>query len=208
MVTIIFYSSLLIYMSTSAEPLLIADHLALDFLNTAFGTSNRVEFFNNDLQVYQWMSKAGIAVEGMPQQALEGKSDLLRDALELRSIAYELIIAIKNGKQIDTARLNTFLARGNSYSQVERNEEQRWILKTHRRLSSAKDLLTPIAEAIADLLVTPDFSLVRKCENPDCTLWFYDRTKSHKRRWCNMAICGNRMKAAAFRARKKNLNTE
>jgi predicted RNA-binding Zn ribbon-like protein len=195
-------------MSTTPEPLLIADHLALDFLNTTFGTTNRVELLNNDLQVYQWMNKAGMAIEGKAQPALEAKSELLSDALELRAIAYELIIATKSGKQTDTVRLNTFLARGGSYCQIERNEGQHWILKTHRYLSSAKDLLTPIAEAIADLLVNSDFSLVRKCENPDCTLWFYDRTKSHQRRWCDMAICGNRMKAAAFRARQKSQKTE
>jgi predicted RNA-binding Zn ribbon-like protein len=61
----------------------------------------------------------------------------------------------------------------------------------------------PVAEAVATLLAKGDFSLVRKCESPDCTLWFHDRTKSHHRRWCSMALCGNRMKVAAFRARQK-----
>jgi predicted RNA-binding Zn ribbon-like protein len=61
----------------------------------------------------------------------------------------------------------------------------------------------PVAEAVATLLAKGDFSLVRKCECPDCTLWFHDRTKSHHRRWCSMALCGNRMKVAAFRARQK-----
>jgi predicted RNA-binding Zn ribbon-like protein len=35
----------------------------------------------------------------------------------------------------------------------------------------------------------------------DCTLWSYDRTKAHQRRWCSMAICGNRAKARVHRAR-------
>ncbi|NEJ40784.1 CGNR zinc finger domain-containing protein, partial [Rhizobium ruizarguesonis] len=37
----------------------------------------------------------------------------------------------------------------------------------------------------------------------DCTLFFLDTTKSHRRRWCSMALCGNRMKVAAFRSRKQ-----
>ena len=191
-------------MSLPTEPLMIADHLALDFLNTTFGTTNRVEVINNDLEVYQWMIKAGIDVEKTTQSALNYKGELLSDALELRAIANDLIIATKNGIQTDPRRLNTFLAHGRSYYQVDLNEEKRWILKAHRHLLSSKELLTPIAEAIADLIVNADFSLVRQCECPDCTLWFYDRTKSHQRRWCDMAICGNRMKAAAFRARKKS----
>ena len=44
--------------------------------------------------------------------------------------------------------------------------------------------------------------LIRECEHPDCVLWFYDRTKSHRRRWCSMALCGNRHKVAEFRKRQ------
>lgn len=40
----------------------------------------------------------------------------------------------------------------------------------------------PVAEQAADLLVNGDFSLVRECKHPDCTLWFYDLTKAHRRR--------------------------
>jgi predicted RNA-binding Zn ribbon-like protein len=43
---------------------------------------------------------------------------------------------------------------------------------------------------------------VRKCEAHDCTLLFEDATRSGRRRWCSMALCGNRMKVAAFRARR------
>ncbi|MFI4982934.1 MAG: CGNR zinc finger domain-containing protein, partial [Nevskiales bacterium] len=61
----------------------------------------------------------------------------------------------------------------------------------------------PVAEAVASLLAQGDFTLVRTCESSDCTLWFHDHTKSHRRRWCSMAQCGNRQKVAAFRARRK-----
>jgi predicted RNA-binding Zn ribbon-like protein len=40
------------------------------------------------------------------------------------------------------------------------------------------------------------FTLVRKCEGTTCTLWFLDVSKAHARRWCSMAVCGNRAKAA------------
>jgi predicted RNA-binding Zn ribbon-like protein len=42
---------------------------------------------------------------------------------------------------------------------------------------------------------------VRRCEGVDCVLWFYDRTKAHRRRWCSMEGCGNRAKVARFRSR-------
>jgi predicted RNA-binding Zn ribbon-like protein len=63
--------------------------------------------------------------------------------------------------------------------------------------------LAPVAKAAAELLAGGYFELVRRCEDRDCVLWFYDRTKSHHGRWCSMAICGNRNKVAAFRQRQQ-----
>jgi predicted RNA-binding Zn ribbon-like protein len=63
------------------------------------------------------------------------------------------------------------------------------------------ELLSPPA---ADLICGVDFRLIRACEGSVCTLLFLDRTKAHGRRWCSMAACGNRAKAAAHRARKRN----
>ncbi|WP_246856811.1 CGNR zinc finger domain-containing protein [Brenneria corticis] len=64
-------------------------------------------------------------------------------------------------------------------------------------------MLGPIAELAASLISEKSFELVRKCEHPECSLWFYDRTKAHRRRWCSMALCGNRAKVARFRRQQK-----
>jgi predicted RNA-binding Zn ribbon-like protein len=65
-------------------------------------------------------------------------------------------------------------------------------------------MLAPVAEWAADLLADGDFELIRRCESEECVLWFYDRTKSHHRRWCSMATCGNRHKVAQYRMRQQN----
>lgn len=36
---------------------------------------------------------------------------------------------------------------------------------------------------------------VRSCEHDGCTLWFLDTSRSGRRRWCSMEVCGNRAKA-------------
>jgi len=105
--------------------------------------------------------------------------------------------------QRGAGRPGTVLALGNAYRELVWSKSQSPSLELRRRVSSVEALLVPVAEAVANLLAEGDFSLVRKCESADCTLWFYDRTKSHHRRWCSMAQCGNRMKVAAFRARRK-----
>jgi predicted RNA-binding Zn ribbon-like protein len=63
--------------------------------------------------------------------------------------------------------------------------------------------LSAVAEAAARLFSGPDRKLVGRCGNPECGLFFLDRTRNHRRRWCSMGICGNRRKVAAWRARQR-----
>jgi len=43
---------------------------------------------------------------------------------------------------------------------------------------------------------------IRRCASPDCVLHFYDTSRNGTRRWCSMAGCGNRAKAARHAARR------
>jgi predicted RNA-binding Zn ribbon-like protein len=73
--------------------------------------------------------------------------------------------------------------------------------RPQRRWQSPESLLLPLARSLADLVCTEDFTYVKACEGPPCTLLFVDRTRGHVRRWCSMAICGNRAKQSAHRQR-------
>ena len=59
---------------------------------------------------------------------------------------------------------------------------------------------------MANLIVEDNFAHIKACEGHDCTLLFIDRTRGHGRRWCRMAVCGNRHKATGHRARAKKEN--
>ena len=52
-------------------------------------------------------------------------------------------------------------------------------------------------------LVEPGDAALKWCANPTCTHPFLDRSRGHRRRWCEMAGCGDRAKAAAYRARRR-----
>jgi predicted RNA-binding Zn ribbon-like protein len=58
-----------------------------------------------------------------------------------------------------------------------------------------------VASSMEDLLTTDELARVRRCgawERADdgrCAWLFLDETRNHSRRWCSMAVCGNRMKA-------------
>ncbi|HVV23059.1 MAG TPA: CGNR zinc finger domain-containing protein [Pseudonocardiaceae bacterium] len=99
-------------------------------------------------------------------------------------------------------RCNEILATDHRYGALRHDSRTGRTEWTERRAwSTPRQLLVPPIAAIAHLLATGDHGLVRKCESPACTLWFYDRTKSHRRRWCSMAVCGNREKARNHRRR-------
>lgn len=48
-----------------------------------------------------------------------------------------------------------------------------------------------------------DPSRIGVCGATNCILIYYDTTKSRTRRWCSMATCGNRAKAALFYKRSR-----
>lgn len=78
---------------------------------------------------------------------------------------------------------------------------------TSWRLAFAPDLeeplriLAPIARSIAELAALGRDVEIRKCANPRCVLYFRDRSRSRRRRWCSMAVCGNRVKVATHARR-------
>jgi predicted RNA-binding Zn ribbon-like protein len=76
-------------------------------------------------------------------------------------------------------------------------------LKSLRRWRTREFQLLPIGEEIARFLCSGDLEQVKACEGSTCTLLFVDRTRGGARRWCSMAICGNRAKQAAHRDRRK-----
>lgn len=200
--------------ATDAEPAgdtpwqALGDHLALDFLNTiAAARSGRVEWLSSGEAFLAWLRTAGV-IDKPPRFERAALDAAAKDAVELREWfrgALERIKAKGRGAMTapDLKRLNALLARGASFQRVEPTSGGLRTISV-RPMDDAQALLAPLAAAIADLLCNGDLDLVRRCEGEQCTLWFYDRTKSHRRRWCSQALCGNRAKAAAFRHRHRD----
>jgi predicted RNA-binding Zn ribbon-like protein len=102
--------------------------------------------------------------------------------------------------------LNHLLDRDERFDQIVAEAEggaSALRLKTLRRWRSPESLLLPIGEEIAKFICNEYFKYVKACEGSTCTLLFVDRTRGRARRWCSMAICGNRAKQAAHRNRRK-----
>jgi predicted RNA-binding Zn ribbon-like protein len=194
----------------------VGEHLALDFLNTtATPRGTWVEWLGDGKDLVDWLEQAGSIEPAAAARIRESGSDALdevaRQAREFRQWLRGFVTA-RMGKPLRAtaaavAPLNELLARDRSFQRVEaarRDAEdgRRLVLRRVQRWESPEELLQPIAEEAADLVCNQDFRLIRSCGGSACTLVFLDRTRAHTRRWCSMAVCGNRAKAAAHRARR------
>ncbi len=92
--------------------------------------------------------------------------------------------------------LNALLTQDRRYTQLNPDNDA-LLLHERRHWEQPIQLLVLSAQAWAHLLVEADPTLIRQC--PGCTIIFYDRTKAHRRRWCSMALCGNRAKVRRHR---------
>lgn len=187
-------------MSTTTPPpefRLLGDHAALDLINTVEqADGSPLDRWQSDDDVRVWLEVSGFA----PPHGKAPKG-LLLPARNLRETVRALVAQRKAGLPLKLAALNRALAAGGSHLEIVGVAGAPSLARRYEA-STPDQWLLPAAEAAAELLVHGDFDLVRKCESAVCSLWFYDRTRSHRRRWCSMSLCGNRHKVAAFRQRE------
>jgi predicted RNA-binding Zn ribbon-like protein len=197
--------------SDRPEAFFIAGALGLDFLNSiATPVDVPVEWLSSGEDLLAWLGRAGLLAPG--QAAAFHKSARRKDldavAAKARALRewFRGFVLAHMGKRLkptaieELKPLNAVLARDQEFGQIvaERGSARlRW--STQRRWQSPDALLLPIARMLADLVCNEDFAQIKGCEGPVCTLLYLDRTRSHARRWCSMAVCGNRSKQAAHR---------
>ena len=176
------------------------DHVATNFINTQrMHEGVLTDTLQSDENVIAWMRRMNLRLPTL-HKPLRPKA-LLGAARNLRTLTLRAIERRKARKRVPVEEWNALLAGAASRLQLR---ERRGGLGLERVYvaCTAEQYLAPLTEAIADLLANGDFDLVRHCEGENCVLWFYDRTKGHRRRWCTAGGCGSRARVAAFRARR------
>jgi predicted RNA-binding Zn ribbon-like protein len=195
----------------------IAGALGLDFLNTlATPVDTQVEWIDDGDGLLSWLEQAQLvpakAVKELKARAMPGEFDAV--AAQARSLRewFRGFVRARSGMRLgaDDLRelepLNRLLGRDEQFAQlVAEPTEGASVLgvRALRRWRTPESLLLPVGEEIARFLCGGDFEHVKACEGSTCTLLFVDRTRGRARRWCSMAICGNRAKQAAHRNRRK-----
>ncbi len=203
-------------MSQRPPAMFIGDALGLDFLNSiATPADTPVDWIDDGDGLLNWLEQAQLvpadALKRIRAEALPGELDKVADQARSLREWFRSFVRARKGRPL-TAKslaelepLNRLLERDDSFKRIVSGPkgEEPLQLQTIRRWRTPEALLSPIGEALAQLVCTEDFSNVKACEGPACTLLFADHTRGRTRRWCIMAVCGNRAKQAAHRHRLK-----
>src|SRR5262249_8989105 len=197
-------------------PIFVGDSAGLDFLNSiATPVDTPVDWIADGEGFLGWLEQARLVPQDVLRdiraRALPGELDKV--ASQARSLRewFRAFVQRHRGKPLSAAALgelaplNRLLERDEMFERVVPSsaKEKHLVLETQRRWRNPDALLFPVGQALARLVATVDFSDVKACEGPICTLLFADRTRGRARRWCSMALCGNRAKKAAPRHRHK-----
>jgi len=190
--------------------LFLGNQLALDFLNTRpVDNGTPTELLPDFSALVRWFEAARVLSH--PKRARFHKQwrnskrarEVVKALRSFRDIFREQVLRWSQGgvlKHATIRELNRLLVRhplptqllvsGNNYCAG---------MSFHPR--EPEDLFAPLLHSIAQLFTTADRGRVRKCHR--CVLLFQDTIKKGTRRWCSMQLCGNRLKVAAYAARKR-----
>jgi predicted RNA-binding Zn ribbon-like protein len=197
--------------------ILVGDARGLDFLNSiATPVDTPIDWIDDGEGLLNWLEQAQLvpaeALESIRARTLLAELDKVADqARSLREWFRGFVrehkgLPLVAGDLAELEPVNRLLERDESFSRIVASAAGKngpFRIQMVRRWRTPEALLLPIGEALAQLVCTEDFSNVKACEGPACTLLFADHTRGRARRWCSMAICGNRAKQAAHRQRVK-----
>lgn len=184
--------------TVNLDHVFVCGNPALDFAATLRARrSLRFEMFASPDRLDAWYLESGVvdAVSGS-QDSDVGRATAVREAV------YALVTARRLGDAYDDEALAVLNAAArNAAATPQLTPAGRWTVAT------PEEALSTVARLAVELLGGPDVPLLKECGNPECTRIYIDRSRGMRRQWCGMESCGNRIKAAAYRARKRETRT-
>jgi predicted RNA-binding Zn ribbon-like protein len=193
---------------------LCGGHPVLDLVNTLdfrFRSSGPIELLPSYGALLNFMEQSGLLDRATHQMlATEGEKAerALDSARELREAAASVLYAVVEGSTPPREGVRTLEL---GALDAQRHQELRWepsatdskFVWNWRPPEIEADLPARILALQASALLTSAaLSHVNWCHSDSCRWLFLDTSKNHTRRWCNMKVCGNRMKARRFQARR------
>lgn len=181
---------------------LVGDSPALDFANSV---NSRISVAHDYLGTYDdlltWAEHAGVldsADRGVAEAATSDaqRRRVLRAAHRRRDAIFQVFSAIAAGPQPPPRALRDLLrAYGEAVAQSEPHPGPTGATLTWP-VDDPLRPLRPIDYDAGRLLLSADVGLVKEC--PGCGWLFLDRSRTKRRRWCDMQVCGSRSKMRRY----------
>jgi predicted RNA-binding Zn ribbon-like protein len=204
---------------TTSAFVFVGERLWLDFVNTDdLRRGVRVDVLRDFDALVQWLGAAGVldaeragGISRRAEQQPAGAAAALVDARRVRAALRNLA---ERGSVVEKARadalteINRVLGRSAGTRRVESGDDGSFRQSFVPVGDAFAGLMIPVVESAAEALVGGELLRVRRCADGRCPRVFYDATRNGRRRWCDMATCGNRAKAARFRARERDITPE
>ncbi len=189
---------------------LVAGNPALDFVNTLDNRFNErpQELLVSYAELLRFTTESGL-ITGAQARALrnlpsgdEERSRVLAQAIDLREALADVAYAWLSGAKIPNGKRDTLEAYFKQAGAVRNLSIDAGVLvwRWPQKVNLALPLWT-LAQTAADLLLSDRLAFMRSCAKETCGWLFLDTSKNHTRRWCDMKLCGNRMKAQNYHAR-------
>jgi predicted RNA-binding Zn ribbon-like protein len=191
--------------------LFVANTPILDFLNTKPVLADRpTELLADPRALERWLIASDMVTSPKARAVMRGwrhspeVAAFLPQLIAFRGRLRDAVVRIENGSpptDVFLAEVNSLLLR-HPLAALLHKRDGKVIRERSFELCRPTDLWTPIIDATADLLAEKQSSRIRKCES--CVVHFFDTSKKGSRRWCSMNICGNKLKVAAYKRRKRS----
>lgn len=178
----------------NVDHVFVCGNPALDFAATLRARrSARFEMFVTPDRLTAWYVESGLV-----DAVSTGEEADVERARSVREAVYRLVTARRLGEEYDGAALTVVNNAARTAPAVPQlTPAGRWTQAT------PDEALSMVARHAVELLSGPDVPLLKECGNPECTRIYIDRSRGTRRQWCGMDSCGNKIKAAAYRARKR-----
>ncbi|MFD0360520.1 CGNR zinc finger domain-containing protein [Nocardia sp. GCM10030253] len=172
----------------------VSGNLALDFAGTVKARATTFDdYLGTPADLAEWFVAADL-LDGEPLC----DTAIFDRAVRLREAGYRLALAAARGEPFAEADRGTV-------NELAVGELPRLALQSDAtliRTGTPDAALAAVARAAVEMLGGPDRGLIKECGRPECTRLYLDSSRGKSRRWCDMTLCGNRAKSAAFRARQ------
>ncbi len=184
---------------------LIGGRLSLDFVNELGPSSDFAweELLRFLLVARIISSERSAQLLALPQNDPQSAGTLLGKAQRLRASLHQTLHALVEKEAITRdwiEPVNEVLRITEGHDELLQ-EIGVWRLEFVAREGGLDWLLAAIARSAAEIVAEGASARLRICSNPACGLFFYDTSRTKRRRWCSMARCGNRHKVAIFSRR-------